>query len=62
MVIKMFCRQSRISSVLVVIVFLFGEQLVKSSPENDPYKTLGVSKSASQSEIKKAYKHLAREW
>ncbi|CAL8356885.1 unnamed protein product [Gadus morhua 'NCC'] len=62
MVIKMFRPQSRISSVLLVILFIFGEHLVKSSPENDPYKTLGVSKSASQTEIKKAYKHLAREW
>uniref|UniRef100_A0A8C5CPS7 DnaJ homolog subfamily C member 16 n=1 Tax=Gadus morhua TaxID=8049 RepID=A0A8C5CPS7_GADMO len=58
----MFRPQSRISSVLLVILFIFGEHLVKSSPENDPYKTLGVSKSASQTEIKKAYKHLAREW
>uniref|UniRef100_A0A667X8X3 DnaJ homolog subfamily C member 16 n=1 Tax=Myripristis murdjan TaxID=586833 RepID=A0A667X8X3_9TELE len=37
-------------------------QLVKASSEYDPYKVLGVSRSASQAEIKKAYKHLAREW
>uniref|UniRef100_A0A667XIS5 DnaJ homolog subfamily C member 16 n=1 Tax=Myripristis murdjan TaxID=586833 RepID=A0A667XIS5_9TELE len=36
--------------------------LVKASSEYDPYKVLGVSRSASQAEIKKAYKHLAREW
>uniref|UniRef100_A0A672G679 DnaJ homolog subfamily C member 16-like n=1 Tax=Salarias fasciatus TaxID=181472 RepID=A0A672G679_SALFA len=36
--------------------------LVKAASEYDPYKILGVSRSASQAEIKRAYKNLAREW
>lgn len=28
----------------------------------DPYKILGVTKSANQAEIKKVYKQLAKEW
>lgn len=36
--------------------------MAKSSPEYDPYKILGVSRSASQAEIKRAYKNLAKEW
>uniref|UniRef100_A0A3Q0S8P7 DnaJ homolog subfamily C member 16 n=1 Tax=Amphilophus citrinellus TaxID=61819 RepID=A0A3Q0S8P7_AMPCI len=36
--------------------------LVKTTSEYDPYKILGVSRSASQTEIKRAYKRLAREW
>ncbi|KAG9339273.1 hypothetical protein JZ751_023973, partial [Albula glossodonta] len=35
---------------------------VKTAPEFDPYKVLGVSKSSSQAEIKKVYKQLAKEW
>uniref|UniRef100_A0AAX7SSA6 DnaJ homolog subfamily C member 16 n=1 Tax=Astatotilapia calliptera TaxID=8154 RepID=A0AAX7SSA6_ASTCA len=37
-------------------------KLVKTASEYDPYYTLGVSRSASQAEIKRAYKRLAREW
>ncbi|XP_029907307.1 dnaJ homolog subfamily C member 16 isoform X1 [Myripristis murdjan] len=57
-------RHLRISPVLVTFILfvLLAEQLVKASSEYDPYKVLGVSRSASQAEIKKAYKHLAREW
>uniref|UniRef100_A0A7N6BK83 DnaJ homolog subfamily C member 16 n=1 Tax=Anabas testudineus TaxID=64144 RepID=A0A7N6BK83_ANATE len=35
---------------------------ILSASEYDPYKILGVSRSASQPEIKRAYKNLAREW
>ncbi|TNM86500.1 hypothetical protein fugu_006730 [Takifugu bimaculatus] len=31
-------------------------------PEMDPYKILGVTRAASQAEIKKVYKRLAKEW
>lgn len=30
--------------------------------EMDPYKILGVTRVASQAEIKKVYKRLAKEW
>ncbi|XP_061760807.1 dnaJ homolog subfamily C member 16-like [Nerophis ophidion] len=33
-----------------------------AGPEEDPYITLGVTRSASQAEIKKVYKRLAKEW
>nr|XP_057941281.1 dnaJ homolog subfamily C member 16-like isoform X1 [Doryrhamphus excisus]XP_057941282.1 dnaJ homolog subfamily C member 16-like isoform X1 [Doryrhamphus excisus] len=33
-----------------------------TGPEMDPYKTLGVTTGASQAEIKKVYKRLAKEW
>ncbi|RXN35407.1 dnaJ -like protein [Labeo rohita] len=45
----------------ILLVALFGDSLA-SAPEFDPYKVLGVSRHASQAEIKKVYKRLAREW
>lgn len=47
---------------LAIFLLVLSGQLVKTAAENDPYKILGVSRSASQAEIKKAYKNLAREW
>ncbi|XP_016114763.1 dnaJ homolog subfamily C member 16-like isoform X1 [Sinocyclocheilus grahami] len=46
---------------VVLLLALFGDSLA-SAPEFDPYKVLGVSRHASQAEIKKVYKRLAREW
>uniref|UniRef100_A0A3B4G1P9 DnaJ homolog subfamily C member 16 n=1 Tax=Pundamilia nyererei TaxID=303518 RepID=A0A3B4G1P9_9CICH len=46
--------------VVVLHVLLAGH--VYAEPEMDPYKILGVTKRASQAEIKKFYKRLAKEW
>lgn len=47
--------------VLVLSVLLTGVAHA-AGPEMDPYKILGVTRSASQAEIKKVYKRLAKEW
>lgn len=47
-------------SVLIVCVLLAGAQ--GDGKDFDPYKILGVTKSASQAEVKKVYKRLAKEW
>ncbi|XP_028663555.1 dnaJ homolog subfamily C member 16 [Erpetoichthys calabaricus] len=46
---------------LVIFLLLFSPHLLRAA-EFDPYKVLGLSKTASQTQIKKAYKQLAREW
>ncbi|XP_061592673.1 dnaJ homolog subfamily C member 16-like [Cololabis saira] len=46
--------------VLVLSALLAGS--THAGPEMDPYKILGVSSRASQAEIKKVYKRLAKEW
>uniref|UniRef100_A0A667YKU3 DnaJ homolog subfamily C member 16 n=1 Tax=Myripristis murdjan TaxID=586833 RepID=A0A667YKU3_9TELE len=46
--------------LVVLSVLLAGSS--HAGPEADPYKILGVTRSASQAEIKKVYKRLAKEW
>uniref|UniRef100_A0A674CFD9 DnaJ homolog subfamily C member 16 n=1 Tax=Salmo trutta TaxID=8032 RepID=A0A674CFD9_SALTR len=47
---------------IVVVCLLLLVGLVETANEVDPYNILGVTKSASQTEIKKVYKRLARKW
>ncbi|KAJ8412019.1 hypothetical protein AAFF_G00142860 [Aldrovandia affinis] len=48
--------------VIVTLFLLLLCSPVQTASEFNPYKVLGVTKSSSQAEIKKAYKQLAREW
>ncbi|XP_034552455.1 dnaJ homolog subfamily C member 16-like isoform X2 [Notolabrus celidotus] len=48
--------------VLVVVLSVLLAGASQAGPEMDPYKILGVTRSASQAEIKKVYKRLAKEW
>lgn len=47
-------------AVLLSMLQMMGD--AQAVPEMDPYKTLGVTRLASQAEIKKVYKRLAKEW
>lgn len=55
---------SKMSLPLAVVVLLsvLLTGAAHAGPEMDPYKILGVTRSASQAEIKKVYKRLAKEW
>ncbi|XP_007561366.1 dnaJ homolog subfamily C member 16-like [Poecilia formosa] len=47
---------------LAIFLLIITSHVVRPTNELDPYKVLGVSRRASQVEIKRAYKNLAREW
>ncbi|XP_034028972.1 dnaJ homolog subfamily C member 16 [Thalassophryne amazonica] len=47
--------------VLVFLSMLLTGSM-QTGPDADPYKILGVTRTASQTEIKKVYKRLAKEW
>ncbi|KAM7410984.1 hypothetical protein PAMA_021111 [Pampus argenteus] len=49
-------------AVVVVVLSVLLTGAAHAGPEMDPYKILGVTRSASQAEIKKVYKRLAKEW
>lgn len=45
-----------------LVLFFFPSRLDCLGADEDPYKILGVSRSASHADIKKAYKKMARNW
>lgn len=49
-------------AVLAIFLLALSVQLAEAASEYDPYKILGVGRSASHAEIKRAYKNLAKEW
>ena len=47
---------------ILLLVFFPYLCLDALGPNEDPYKILGVTRSASQADIKRAYKKMARNW
>lgn len=48
--------------ILLLVFFPYYLCLNALGPDEDPYKILGVTRSASQADIKRAYKKMARNW
>lgn len=48
--------------ILLLVFFPYYLYLDALGPDEDPYKILGVTRSASQADIKRAYKKMARNW
>lgn len=54
---------ARAGGLLLFLLLLLLPALAAAAPGDfDPYRVLGVGRSSSQADIKKAYKRLAREW
>ncbi|KAH8292525.1 hypothetical protein KR054_011439 [Drosophila jambulina] len=53
-----FCEQN----LIIIFLVLCAAATICLGASNDPYAILGVSKTASAQEIRKAYKELAKEW
>lgn len=48
---------------LIIIYFILGFYYLSANQDDfNPYETLGVSRKASEKEIRQAYKRLARHW
>lgn len=48
--------------IFTLILLYFPSRLDCLGADEDPYKILGVSRSASHADIKRAYKKMARNW
>uniref|UniRef100_A0AAY5EIA5 J domain-containing protein n=1 Tax=Electrophorus electricus TaxID=8005 RepID=A0AAY5EIA5_ELEEL len=57
---RVMAKTTVLYSVVILCVLLAGA--LSSTAEFDPYTILGITRSANQAEIKKAYKRLAKEW